>query len=156
MDDLLTQFLAEGEELMENRPLDFFESYMSPETQTASGVPIVWFVAWCRANDLLSDSFREAIENFPKSDVRNTMAFRDFCDRYTEGSLKPEHLSERGAQFARKYYGTGWSHTYFEDLEALFPDVESFDQLADKPENYEAVSRVLSKRLAEFSQGTPD
>lgn len=45
MDDLLKQFLAEGEKLMENRPLDFFESYMSPETQTASGVPIVWFIA---------------------------------------------------------------------------------------------------------------
>ncbi|MBX4899254.1 MULTISPECIES: hypothetical protein [Rhizobium] len=37
-----------------------------------------------------------------------------------------------------------------------FEDVESFDQLADKPENYEAVSRVLSKRLTEFSQVTPD
>ena len=152
MDDLLKQFLAEGEQLMENAPLDFFANYSAPDTNAQNGIHIVWFIAWCHGKKLLSESFREAVDKYLKSDAHNTTSFRDFCDRHTEGSLRPEHLSEQGAQFARKYYGTGWSHTYFQDLEALFPDVESFDQLADKPENSEATGAVLSKRLAEFGR----
>lgn len=152
MDDLLKQFLADGEKLMGNTPLDFFANYSGPDKHAQNGIHIVWFIAWCRGKNLLSGSFREALDKYLKSDARNTTSLRDFCDRYTEGSLKPEHLSKQGTQFARKYYGTGWSHTYFQDLEALFPDVESFDQLADKPENFEATGVVLSKRLAEFGR----
>lgn len=150
MDDLLKQFLADGEKLMENVPLDFFENYTSEETKAPNGIHIVWFIAWCRANDLLSPEFAGAIADYLKSPERATLSFRDFCDQYTGGSLKPEHLSDRGAEFAKKYYGTGWTHRYLLDLEALFPAVESFDQLVDRPENLEAVNRVLSQRWAEF------
>lgn len=111
MDDLLKQFLAEGEKLMVNAPLDFFANYSAPDTHAQNGIHIVWFIAWCHGKKLLSESFREAVDKYLKSDARNTTSFRDFCARHTEGSLRPEHLSEQGAQFARKYYGTGCGRT---------------------------------------------
>jgi len=150
MDDLLKQFLADGEKLMENAPLDFFYNDALEDKHEPNGIHIVWFIAWCRASDLLSSDFRTAFDMYTASESQSEISILDFCKKYTEGSLKPEHLSPRGASFARKYYGTGWTHRYLEDLEALFPDAESFDQLVDRPENYEAISRIISQRLVEF------
>jgi len=150
MDDLLKQFLSDGEKLMENVPLDFFENYGGQDGSQPNGIHIVWFIGWARTSGHLAPDFNAAIDDFVKSGAQGRQSLRDFCAEYTQGSLKPEHFSENAKAFARSYYTTGWDHRYLLDLEALFPAVESFDQLVDKAENYEAASNIIAKRFAEF------
>lgn len=150
MDDLLKQFLLDGEKLMENVPLDFFANYQTSEAEKSNGIHIVWFIEWARENKLLSADFRTAIDNFVTSNTGETKSLRDFCDEYTHGSLKPEQFSEDGKAFARAYYTTGWEHRYLIDLEKLFPGIDSFAELVDTPENYKSVSKIIGERFAEF------
>ena len=150
MDDLLKQFLSDGEKLMENVPLDFFENYGGEDESSSNAIHIVWFIGWARATGHLAADFNAAIDGYLKSGAQGGKSLRDFCAEYTQGSLKPEHFSEDAKAFARSYYTTGWDHRYLLDLEALFPAVDSFDQLVDKTENYEAASKIIAKRFAEF------
>jgi len=154
MDDLLKQFLSDGEKLMENVPLDFFENYGGEDGSQPNGIHIVWFIGWARASGHLASDFNAAINDYLKSGAQGDKSLRDFCAEYTQGSLKPEHFSENARAFARSYYTTGWEHRYLLDLEALFPSVECFNRLVGVPENYEAVSRIISKRFAEFKAAT--
>lgn len=150
MDDLLKQFLSDGESLMENVPLDFFDNYSGDNGGRPNGIHIVWFIEWARAKGLLASNFNNAIDDYSKAPGHSAKSFRDFCADYTQGALKPEHFSERAKAFARSYYTTGWDYRYLEDLEEQFPDLDSFDNLVDKPENFEAVNKIISQRFSEF------
>jgi hypothetical protein len=150
MEDILKQFLREGEILLNSAPYAFFDLNDLCENNNANGIHIVWFLMWSNEHSGCSKNIQEKLGELNPVNFDKTRNSIEIAQKITENSLKPEHLVEPILSFANRYFRTGWKHSYLSDLEELFPDTESFSHLPPNISAYTKVRTLLDSRLKEF------
>jgi hypothetical protein len=150
----LDEMLAGSDDFLDQFPYDgvVVSADTKPgKTNDELGRHIALFVAWLVHRGLASQKLeaqrKTLLSAFRAGQISARQLLRDAFD----DQLLPETMSERANRFARAYYRTGGDHHYFEDLEALYPNLQYFDEIPDAPDAEQRVFTLLDRRLAELA-----
>lgn len=142
MQDILREFLEEGQRMFQVVPFDFFPN--PEEMDGNNGILPLFYTRWAASESLLLRSEEIAL---------NLDGVTDFCGKIVAvrnllgEQLLPAHFSRVGNSFAQSYYRPGWGHCYLRDFGDAFPEIKRFEDVPDTPGNLARISAVLTSRL---------
>jgi hypothetical protein len=150
----LDEMLAGSDDFLDQFPYDAV--VVSADTQPGKtkdelGRHIALFAAWLVRCNLISSQFEVERQKELSAFRAGQIGPRALLGAAFGDQLLPGALSDKANRFARAYYRPGGDHHYFEDLEALFPDLQYFDQIPDAPDAEQRVFTLLDRRLAELA-----
>jgi hypothetical protein len=119
----------------------------------AGATHIGMFVSWCLLNGLAGElhieDFPEGLEKLKNREVTPGKWFCDFCDeKFTD-----EDLSEKGNEFAMKYYQAK-DALYLDDYsDSVANNLETAYHASDSWESYDVLEPIVTKRYREWTTG---
>ncbi|NWL77110.1 hypothetical protein DM872_09620 [Pseudomonas taiwanensis] len=145
MDEILKDFLIEGEKILQVQPFDFFPD--PSEAEGNDGILALYFVIWSASRHILMNGGDVLQAAQVSSDFSGKMrAIRDLLGE----TLLPSIYTEIGNKFTQQYYRPGGKHFYLADFAATFPDCERFEDVPDSEVNYKVIVSILDERFNEW------